>query len=150
MQSLNVRELAQIRSQSGRGAAGFLSAVPSQPELPLPNQDMLISLRRWLRLPLVDNIPDGICCCSARQFPVTLTNDHLLRCKLHRVLTWRHDQLRRTVRHMALAASFIAEEEPGACQGSVRVEVTFLSRDIRKEWTLLLILPLLMNSATML
>jgi len=116
-QCLPARQQAQLLCQSGKGAAAFLSAIPSIPDLRLSNADMQLSLRRWIRLPLSKTALDGYCCCSSRSRPTRLDEGHILVCKLHGVATWRHDDLRRTLRDMAMSAGIVAEEEPRCLPG---------------------------------
>jgi len=118
MQNRSLHDRAQLISQSGPGAGGFLTAIPAVPELCMSSSTMLLSLRRWLRLPLIDGVPQGDCVCSTNyRVGSPLTTDHLLRCHLHGVATSRHDNLRRALRQMAAGAGLMVEEEPRGLPG---------------------------------
>ena len=81
LQHTSTRDKAQLLSQAGRGACGFLASVPSLPELSIPLEEMRMSVRRWLRIPMLDAALDGPCICSTSSSPVPLSEDHLLSCR---------------------------------------------------------------------
>ena len=104
-------------SQASPGASAFLSAVPSLPEVSLSTAEMRISLRRWLRLPVLKNILSWPCTCSPTRHAPALWSDHLLTCRNEGMLGQRHDNLRRTLRGMATTAGLISEEQPRGLPG---------------------------------
>ena len=69
-----------------------------------------ISLRRWLRLPVVQNIPPGHCVCSSGFHRNHLSSGHLLTCLNEGILARRHDDLWRALWDMASSAGLTAEE----------------------------------------
>ena len=95
----------------------FLCAVPFYPEHRLSNADMLISVRRWIRLPVIRDLPAGHCCCSTSNRLTELSEQHLLNCKLMGMVTYRHDELRGTLRDMFVSAGLVAREEPRVLPG---------------------------------
>ena len=74
-------------------------------------------LTTLLRVPMLDTALVGPCTCSTTSTPVPLSEDHLLTCRALGVATWRHNDLRRTMRGMAMAAGFSVEEEPWRLPG---------------------------------
>ena len=125
------RERAEMLSQASPGASAFLSAaVPSLPELSLSTAEMRISLHRWLRLPVLKNIPSGPCTCSPTSHAPALSSDHLLTCRNEGMLARRHDNLGRTLRDMTTTAGLIAEEEPRGLPGFGQGCGDFLVHDI--------------------
>ena len=112
LQHTSTPDKAQLLSQAGLGACGFLASVPSLPKLSIPPEEMRMFVRRWLCIPMLDAALDGPCICSTSSSPVLLSEDHLLSCRGLGVSIWRHNDFRRTMRDMAMAAGFPVEEEP--------------------------------------
>ena len=80
---------------------------------------MRMSVRRWLRIPMLDAALDGPCICSTSSSPAPFSEGHLHSCVawVFQFQSWRHNDLRRTMRDMAMAAGFPVEEEPRCFPG---------------------------------
>ena len=112
-------ERAQFLSKTGPSASAFLTATPSDPGLTLPNDDFQLTLRLWLRLPILPEfgIKDGlVCCCSrdGRSHSARLTELHLVNCQNNGVLRFKHDGIKLTLASMCSAAGLQPIIEPSA------------------------------------
>ena len=95
---------AQYLSKTARGARAFLQACPTDAGLRLSNDDMVLSLRLWLRLPLLpmfDAPPAITCFCN----PSTLlSEEHILNCNGIAARDVRHNTLALCFQEMLQAA----------------------------------------------
>ena len=120
---LNDADKAQFLSKSQFGSAGFLKATPSDRSLSLSNKDLTLSLRLYLRLPLLSylELPQDLnCFCTrmARQgISHQLTEAHLLVCHGGKVMTTRHNALANVVSDMVKAAQLAPIMEQLASEG---------------------------------
>lgn len=95
---------AQFLSKTGRGARAFLQACPTDAGLRISNDDMVSSLRLWLRLPMlpVFDAPAGLVCfCKA---DVVLSEEHLLNCNGEAARDVRHNTMALVFQEMLQAA----------------------------------------------
>ena len=84
---------AQFLSKTARGASAFLQACPSDPGLRLSNVDMALSLRLWLRLPILPffSAPTSLSCFCTPSTP--LSEPHILNCNGAAARDVRHNTL---------------------------------------------------------
>jgi hypothetical protein len=84
---------AQYLSKTQRGARAFLQACPTDAGLRLTNDNMILSLRLWLRLPLLpmfDAPPVLTCFCNSS---TVLSEEHILNCNGLAAPDVRHNTL---------------------------------------------------------
>lgn len=95
---------AQFLSKTSRGACAFLQACPTDVGLRLSNDDTRLSLRLWLRLPIlpVFGAPSPTpCFCRAG---VTLDEQHILNCNGEAARDARHNTLVLCIQEMLQAS----------------------------------------------
>jgi hypothetical protein len=104
---LSQHDRAQYLSKTGPGAAGFLQAIPSDPSLKMNNTQFTISLRMWLRmpiLPLLNCPPDLACHCnrfdSTTNSYVKCDEIHIINCAGENARTQRHNDIVATFQQM--------------------------------------------------
>jgi hypothetical protein len=88
---LTSADRAQYLSKTARGASAFLLALPTDRSLSLSNETMLLSLRMWMRLPLLPALgaPSGLpCSCKST---TVLEENHILNCNVDAARDIRHN-----------------------------------------------------------
>ena len=105
LQALNTTtSRAQYLSKTSRGAKAFLSACPTDNGLRLSNEEMELSLRLWLRLPILDyfDAPSSLpCFCKPGMI---LCEDHILNCNGEAARDVRHNTVVLCFQEMLQAA----------------------------------------------
>eukprot|EP00042_Codosiga_hollandica_P053107 m.686479 g.686479 ORF g.686479 m.686479 type:complete len:1498 (-) comp58626_c0_seq59:378-4871(-) len=112
-------ERAQFLSKTGPSASAFLVATPSDPGLSLSNDDFQLTIRLWLRVPILSEfgVKEGLVCCCSRVGgfrPARLTELHLVNCQNNGVLRFKHDGIKHTLASMCSAAGLQPIIEPSA------------------------------------
>lgn len=94
---------AQFLSKTCRGASAFLGAIPTDRSLYISNHDFHMSLRLWLRLPVLPlfAVPENTPCMCHAHTP--LTELHLLNCNGEALRDQRHNVLVYCVQDMLVA-----------------------------------------------
>jgi len=103
---------AQYNSKSGFGSAGFLRAHPSDRGMRFRNNEFMIVLRMYLRVPILQKLgmQEGLPCQCHRivKSGITrLTEQHLLNCNSAAVMTRRHDSVKNAVAEMIKQAKLV-------------------------------------------
>jgi hypothetical protein len=121
-----VYEKAQFRSKTGYASAAFIQAIPSDRSLKMSNKDFQISLRMYLRLPILPmfNIQGNIACYCNKLDKTTHSRTmcdeiHVLNCAGDNARSIRHHELVAAMQLMYQSVELTAVLEPLATTSTV-------------------------------